>query len=75
MQKYPRVIEFSACILNMFVLMSLCPLNLLIFLGTCSTPKLSKQKTPLFFTYKAMQCVPTSAYSSKFITYAPFLLF
>ena len=42
MQKYPHIIELSACILNMFVLMVLCSVNLLISLGTCSTPKESK---------------------------------
>ena len=41
-QKYPQIIELSACILNMFVWMLLCPINLLISLGTCLTPKLSK---------------------------------
>ena len=73
-QKYPHIIELSACILNMFVFVFVCPINLLISLGTCSTPKLSKQTTSLFFTYKAIQCVPTSAYSSRFITYALFFI-
>ena len=41
-QKYPHITELSACILDMFVFVSLCPINLLIPLGTCSTPKLSK---------------------------------
>ena len=54
-QKYPHIIELSACILNMFVFVFLCPINLLISLGTCSTPKLSKSITSLFFTYKAIQ--------------------
>ena len=42
MQKYPHIIEMPACILNIFVFVFLCPMNLLISLGTCSTPKLSK---------------------------------
>ena len=42
MQKYPHIIELSACILNMFVLMFLCPVYLLISLGQCSTPKPSR---------------------------------
>ena len=76
-QKYPHIIELSAFILNMFVLMFLCPINLLVSLGMCYTPKLSKQITSLFFkcnsidTYKAIQCVPAPAYSSRFITYVP----
>ena len=41
-QKYPHIIELSACILNMFALMFLCLINLLISLGTFSTPKESK---------------------------------
>ena len=41
-QKYADIIELSAGILNMFVFVFLCPINLFISLGTCSTPKLSK---------------------------------
>ena len=62
-QKYPQIIELSACIINMFVFVFLCPINLLISLGTCGTPKILKQRTPLFFTYKGIQCEHTSAYS------------
>ena len=58
----------------MFVLMFLCPINFLISLGASSAPKLSKKITSLFFTYKAIQCVPTSANSSRFIIYAPFFI-
>ena len=70
MQKYPHIIGLSACILNMFVFMFLYPINLLVSLGAYSIPKLSKQLISLIFTYKAIHCVPTSAYSSKFVTYA-----
>ena len=41
-QKYPHIIELFACILNMFVFVFLCPKNILISLGKCSKPKLSK---------------------------------
>ena len=41
-QKYPHIIELSACILNMFAFVFLCPINVLGSLGTCSTPKLLK---------------------------------
>ena len=41
MQKYPHIIESHACILNILLLKSLL-MNLLISLGICSTPKLSK---------------------------------
>ena len=57
-QKYPHIIESFACILNMFVFMSLFPINLLISLGICSTPKRSKYIISLFYVYKAIQCVP-----------------
>ena len=73
-QKYLHIIELSVCILNMFVLMFLYLINLLISLGTCSTPKESKKAISLLFTYKAIQYVPTTAYSSRFITYAPFFI-
>ena len=41
-QKYPHIIGLFACILNMFVFMFLCPINFSVYLGTCSTAKLSK---------------------------------
>ena len=41
-QKYPHIIELSACILDMSVFVFLCSVNLLISLGTCSAKKLSK---------------------------------
>ena len=41
-QKYPHIIELPACILDMFVFVYLCPIDFLISLGKCSTPKLSK---------------------------------
>ena len=40
MQKYPHITELFT--FNMFAIMFLCPINVLISLGTCSTPKLSK---------------------------------
>ena len=42
-------------------------------LGVCSTPKLSKLVISLFNVYNAIQWVPTSAYSSRFITYVSIL--
>ena len=51
MQKYPHIIESYACVLNILALIFLLPtagpsslerINLLISLGICSTPKLSK---------------------------------
>ena len=41
-KKYPHIIELSACILNMFVLMFLWPMNVLTSLDMYSTPKESK---------------------------------
>ena len=49
-QKYPHIIESYACILKIFVIMFLlCEaedegrlINVLVSLGMCSTPKLSK---------------------------------
>ena len=40
-KKYPQIIELPAYILNMFVFVFLCPINPLISLEICSTPKLS----------------------------------
>ena len=67
MKKNPHIIELSAFILNMFVFMFLFLINFLTSLGMYSTSKKSN-------TYKATQCVPTSAYSSRFTTYAPFFI-
>ena len=42
-QKYQHIIESYACILKIFVVMDKeRPINALISLGICSTPKLSK---------------------------------
>ena len=41
-QKYPHIIELCAYILKMFVAMFLLPVNALIYLGICCTPKQSK---------------------------------
>ena len=74
-QKYPHIIELSACILNMFVFMFSCPVNILTSFGIYSALKLSKEITSLFDTYKVIQCVPTSEYSSRFITYVSLFYF
>ena len=63
MQKYPHIIELFDCFLNMLTVMFLTN-SLLIW----SAPKLSKQTISVFSQNKAIQYVPTSGYSSKFIT-------
>ena len=42
MQKYPHIIESYACILKIFAATMNLSLNIFIFFGICSTPKLSK---------------------------------
>ena len=43
LQKYPHIIESCACILKIFVVIDKeWPINALIYLGICSTPKESK---------------------------------
>ena len=64
MQKYPHITELFACTRKMFAFMFLFPINSLIYLGTCSTPKLSKQTISLLLQNEEIQCVPVSAYSS-----------
>ena len=63
----------------MLIIMFLFLTNPLISSGTCSTLKLSlftvKHTISLLLQNKTIQCVPTSAYSSRFITYAPSLTF
>ena len=63
MQNYPHIIELFDCFLNMLTVMFLTS-SLLIR----SASKLSKQTISVFSQDKAIQCVPTSGYSSKFIT-------
>ena len=54
--------------------MFLLSINYLTSFGLCSSPKLSKEVTLLFNVYKAIQWVPVSEYSSRFITYAPLFI-
>ena len=70
MQKYPHIIESYACILNILLLIRaialdvvvlLC-INLLISLGICYTPKLSKETVYFVLTNKETQCVPVFSY-------------
>ena len=75
MQRYPHITELFACTRKMFAFMFLFPINSLISLETCSTPKLSKKTTSFLLQNKAIQCVPTFAYSSRFITYSPSFIF
>ena len=75
MQNYPHITESFACTQKMLVFIFLFPIIFLIFSGICSTPKLSKQTISFLLQNKAIQCVPTSANSSRLITYAPFFIF
>ena len=75
MEKYPQISELFACTRKMLAFMFLLPTNSLISSGTCSTPKLLKKTISFLLQNKAIQCVPTSAYSSRFITYAPSFIF
>ena len=71
MQSYSHIIEFYACILKIFVVIFLLPINFLISFEICATPKLSKYVTLSPFTYKANQWLPIDSYSPRFITYVP----
>ena len=51
--------------------MFLLPTNFLTSLGICFIPKLPKYVAVLLFSYNAIQRVPISEYSSRFITYVP----
>ena len=55
--------------------MVLFPINFLISLGICSTPRLSKHVTFLTSTYKAIQWVPIDSDSTRFIIYGPSFIF
>ena len=57
MQKDLHIIEPYACVLLIFVIKFLFPMNFLICFGICSTPRLSKYVIFLAFTYKAIQWV------------------
>ena len=63
-----HITELFACTRKMLDITFLFPLNSLISSGICSTPKLLKQTVSFLSQNKAIQCVPTSAYSSRFIT-------
>ena len=68
MQTYPHIIEFFACTWKMLAIMFLFPTISLISSKTCSTPKLLKKTISLLLQNKVIQCVPRSAYSSRFIS-------
>ena len=74
-QKKPHITELFACTRIMLAFIDFIPKNYLNSSGTCSTPKLSKQTISLLLQNKATQCLPTSAYLSRFITYAPSFIF
>ena len=59
----------------MFVIIFLLPINFLISFGVCSTLELSKVVPLILNAYKAIQWVPVSEYSSRFITYVPSFIF
>ena len=75
MQKQSHITELFAWIRKMLAFMFLFPINSLISSGICSAPKLSKDTISLVLQNKAVQCVPTYACSSRFITYAPSFIF
>ena len=54
MQKYQNIIELLAFTLKIFVFMFSFPTNSLIYSGTFSTPKLSKQIISVFLQNKAI---------------------
>ena len=65
-QKCPHIIELSACILNMFVLMFFLSNEMHMNMVNPKRVKINN----FIILYIATQCVPTSAYSSMFIIYA-----
>ena len=75
MQKYPHITELFACTRKMLAFMLLFSRSFLISSGLCSTPKVSKETISFLLQNKAIQCVPTSAYSSRFFTNAPSFIF
>ena len=75
-RKSLHIIESYVCILKIFVVRFLLPVDFLVSLGIYSTPKLSKQVTtldvpPSLFTYKAIHWVLFYSYSLRLITYSP----
>ena len=64
MQKYSYITELYACILKIFVVIFLIPINFVISFVIYSTPTLSKYVTAYVFRYKAIQSVLTELYVS-----------
>ena len=73
-QKYPHIIESHACILKIFATTKTLSINVLTSFGIYSTPKLAKQVLLLFNAFKAIQWVPISEYSPRFITYVSYFI-
>ena len=72
---YPHITESFACTQKILAFVFLFPTNSLISSGTCSTSKLWNYKISILLQNKAIHCVPTFAYSSRFVAYAPSLIF
>ena len=70
MHRHPLIIGLHTCI-QKYLLWYFFPINILISLGICLTPKLLKYTTLLPLTYNAIQWVPYDSYSSRFITSPP----
>ena len=71
-QMYPHIIESYACILKIFVVIFLLPINFLNFFGTLSMLNSMKvYQNILLFTYKATQWLSIDWYLSRYIKYGP----
>ena len=75
-QKYRHIIKSYACILQiLFTIFFVYYDYFIFFWNLCPTQKLSKYTIFFALTYKAIQRAPIDSYSTRFITYAPHLLF
>ena len=70
MQKYTRIVELFACTRRMLAFMFLFSIKSVISSET--NTKTVEINNSLLLQNKAIQCVPTYAYSSRFIIYPLF---
>ena len=68
MQKNLHIIELFPCILNILPFIFLFPMNFLISSVTFQHQNYKNKQFHIYLQNKAIQCVPKSAYSPRFIT-------
>ena len=74
-RKYPHSIESFSCTRKIFAFYVFVPNKFLNLLSSMFNTKIIKINDSFLWQNKAIQCIPASLYSSRFITYTPSFIF